>query len=266
MLVEFYREIAQTTSVTSLLANPNITLTPRDKSKDSTPSDSTPPPSLPVTENITSRPVRPETVDLTVETHTSQSILTQNLTCQVCDKTFNSAKVLKAHLKLHLKRSIPGYNRINSSAGSISNHNRLSSDTPLSGLPQPASNPHPPEAVSSSNEINRTVSTDPNLTVLGARLLDPLAAASIECTQGPPKSNPVPITSKQPTSSPPAPSVPFVPPVPPAPSVPPATPVSPTSCQENGTGELFIPIIDVSKAGVLSQLVIHFKYCRLIKY
>lgn len=220
--------------MSSLLANPNITLTPRDKSKDNTAADSAPVASLSVSENITSRPIRPETVDLTLEPLPSQNILTKNLTCQVCDKTFSSAPILRTHLQLHLKRSIPAYNRISPPvAGSISAGRRSSSDLPHSVPPQPNSNLHTLETVSSSNETNRTASIDSNSPLLNTRIPDPLATTPAECMQGQARSSPVSISSKPPPPS--------------------------ASHQKNGsTNELFIPIVDVSRADVLSQLVIHF--------
>jgi len=218
------REIAQTTSVSSLLANPNITLTPRDRSKDNTAADS-----APVTENMTCRPARPETVDLTLEPHAAaaQALPSKNLTCQVCDKIFSSASVLKTHLQLHLKRSITGYSRVS---------------PPVAAT---ASNSHTPEVlVSSTNEINRTVSTDPSSAQLSAsaipnsRLLDPLAST---------RSSPISISFKPPPPPPP-------PPASASASASTSTSAS-ASSQKNGTSkELFIPIVDVSRAGVLSQL------------
>ena len=215
--------------MSSLLANPNITLTPRDRSKDNTAADS-----APVTENMTCRPARPETVDLTLEPHAAaaQALPSKNLTCQVCDKIFSSASVLKTHLQLHLKRSITGYSRVS---------------PPVAAT---ASNSHTPEVlVSSTNEINRTVSTDPSSAQLSAsaipnsRLLDPLAST---------RSSPISISFKPPPPPPP-------PPASASASASTSTSASASSQKNGSSKELFIPIVDVSRAGVLSQLVIHLK-------
>ena len=242
ILFHLCRDIAKTTSVTSLLANPNITVTPREKS--------TANPVIVAANtgdiSVTSRPMRPQTVDLTVDMPTSSSShphalphalphvhsptahRRESLICQVCDKTFSSVSMLKAHLHLHLKRAMPVYNR------------------------------HPTQSLSPAALAGPTGATGPAL--VSSTLLESVSPSS-ECSKAATSSTrSVPAATPIRRGPPPVPCDPLSSAASAEPTQAPVqvrlSPTSITNNQKNGSSkDMYIPIVDVSRAGVLSQLV-----------